>query len=198
MNVKIKSTLFAIVVISLILSCNAEPTTTYDKIVQQELAKGQRFDSLFLGFYFGMESHQFFDTCTEMNKMGLITAGMGGAKVLYKIKDALQYPASMNFYPNFYQNKMFHMSVSYTYDAWAPWNKGMFADSLEIRLIDLYKKQYPGNDFIKIKNKENIDEFFKVDGNRRIIIGISDEMTVNVGFTDLLIEEKIKKEVKNK
>ena len=93
---------------------------------------------------------------------------------------------------------MFHMSISYTYDAWAPWNKNLFADSLENKLIDFYKKQYPGNDFIKIKNKENIDEFFKVDGNRRIIIGISDEMTVNVGFTDLLIEEKIKKEVKNK
>ena len=90
------------------------------------------------------------------------------------------------------------MSISYTYDAWAPWNKNLFADSLENKLIDFYKKQYPGNDFIKIKNKENIDEFFKVDGNRRIIIGISDEMTVNVGFTDLLIEEKIKKEVKNK
>jgi len=198
MNLKIKSALFAIVVISLIASCNAKPTTTYDKLVQKELSKGQKFDSLFLGFYFGMEARQFFDTCTEMNKMGLITAGMGGAKVLYKVKDALKYSASMNFYPNFYQDKIFHMSVSYTYDAWAPWNKGMFADSLEIRLIDLYKKQYPGNDFIKIKNKKNMDEFFKVDGNRRIIIGISDEMTVNVGFTDLLIEEKIKKEVKNK
>ncbi len=195
MNVKIKNALFAIVVISLIASCNTEQTP-YNKLVKQELAKGQRFDSLFLGFYFGMQAHQFYDTCTQMNKMGLITAGMGGAKVLYKIKDALKYPASMNFFPNFYQDKMFHMSVSYTYDAWAPWNKNLYADSLKTRLIDFYKKQYPGNDFIKIKDKQNADEFFKVDGNRRIIINTTDEMTVNVDFTDLLIEEKLKKEVK--
>lgn len=195
MNVKIKNALFAIVVISLIASCNAEQTP-YNKLVKQELAKGQRFDSLFLGFYFGMKDKQFYDTCTEMNKMGLIAEGTGGTKVLYKIKDALQYPASMNFFPDFYQNKMYHMSVSYRYDAWAPWNKNLFSDSLKIRLIAFYKKQYPGNDFITIKDKLNNDVFIKVDGNRRIIVGALDEQFVNVDIADLLMEEKMKKEVK--
>jgi hypothetical protein len=197
MNVQIKNVLLAIVIISLIGSCNKKQTN-YDKIVQQELAKGQRFDSLFLGLYFGMKEKQFYDTCTEMNKMGLITEGTGGTKVLYKIKDALQYPVSMNFFPDFYQHKIYHMSVSYRYDAWAPWNKNLYADSLKTRLIAFYKKQYLGNNFITIKDKLNNDVYIKVDGNRRIIIGQLDEQFVNVDIADLLIEEKMKKEVKNK
>ena len=90
------------------------------------------------------------------------------------------------------------MSVSYRYDAWAPWNKNLYADSLKTRLIAFYKKQYLGNNFITIKDKLNNDVYIKVDGNRRIIIGQLDEQFVNVDIADLLIEEKMKKEVKNK
>lgn len=195
MNIKIKNALFTVVIISLMVSCSTEQSK-YDKIVQQELAKGQRFDSLFLGLYLGMHAKKFYDTCTEMNKMGLITAGTGGTKVLYYIKDGLKYPASMNFFPDFYKNNIYHISVNYHYDAWAPWNKNLYADSLKIRLVDYYKKQYPGNDFIILKDKLNNDVFFKVDGNRRILIGSADEQFVNVDITDLLIEEKLKKESK--
>jgi hypothetical protein len=102
----------------------------------------------------------------------------------------------MNFFPDFYQNKIYHISVNYQYDGWAPWNKNLYADSLKVRLVDYYKKQYPGNDFIILKDKLNNDVFFKADGNRRILIGSLDEQFVNVDITDLLIEEKLTKESK--
>lgn len=197
MHVKLQRGLVAIAIIIGTLSCGSVEQQ-YEKLVKKELAKGQRFDSLFLGIHFGMDAKVFYDSCWQMNKRGLLMDGTNNTMVLYKMKDQLKYPVSMNFYPDFYKGKIFHMRVNYKYDAWAPWNKYLYADSLMSKLMVLYKKQYPGNDFIKIKDKQNDDVFFKVDGNRRIIVGTPDDMSVNVDFTDLLVEEKLKKEVKIK
>ena len=36
------------------------------------------------------------------------------------------------------------------YNAWAPWNKNLFADTLQTDVVELYKKWYGGNNFIEI------------------------------------------------
>ena len=166
----------------------------YTKLVKTELAKGQKVDSLFLGISFGMTSKAFFGHCWELNKKSVISDGANNTLVLYKIDSALKFPASMNFYPDFYMDKIFNMRASFQYNAWAIWNKAQSSDNLFPDVVKLYKKWYPdGNDFLKITDKSNRTIYIKVDGNRRITIGKYDDMIVKVEYTDLLIEQKLKK-----
>ena len=58
---------------------------------------------------------------------------------MYKVDSGLKYPASMNFYPDFYENKICKMRVDFQYDGWAPWNKNLYADSLLPDVVNLYR-----------------------------------------------------------
>lgn len=159
----------------------------------KELAHGQRVDSLFFGIHLGMSSKQFYAHCWEMNKKGLFTDGENNTAVLYKLdNNELDHPASMNFYPAFYQDKLHNMRVTYNYDAWAPWNKHLFADSLQLKVLELYTAWYKGgNSFIKMEDKKRGTIYVKVDGNRRIIIGKYDDVRVKVDYSDLRVEKEI-------
>lgn len=171
-----------------------EGHNVYQTTVKKELAKGTRKDSIFLGIYFGMTNKDFFGHCWTLNKKGIISDGNNNTMVLYRIDSALKHPASMNFYPDFYENKIFRMRVSFQYNAWAPWNKNQFADSLLPDVVNLYKQWYPdGNDFIELTDARKGTIYVKVDGNRRITIGKFDDMLVKVEYMDLIIEKIGKK-----
>src|SRR5665647_518676 len=160
--------LSAIAVIISACSCSPSGGEQYDRLVKKELAKGTRVDSLFLGISFGMTSKTFYGYCWELNKKGIISDGSNNTMVLYKIDSGLKYPASMNFYPDFLDNKISHMRVTFQYNAWAPWNKAQFSDSLLPDVLRFYKKWYPaGNEFIAITDKVKGTIYVKVDGNRR-------------------------------
>ena len=185
------SSLIAIVFLT---SCSSD-SDQYNTIVKKELAKGVRVDSLFLGIHFGMTSKEFYGYCWELNKKGLLTDGNNNTAVLYKINDELKHPASMNFYPQFFDNRIGVMRVDFQYNGWAPWNKALFADSLLPDVLRMFKKWYPGgNDFIKITEKQKGTIYVKVDGNRRITVGKFNDVLVKVDYTDLLIEQKLKKQ----
>jgi hypothetical protein len=184
--------LFALAGVISVCSCST-PGEEYTKLVKKELAKGTRVDSLFMGISLGMTSKTFFGYCWEMNKKGIFTDGSNNTMVMYKMNSELKYPASMNFYPDFYENKIYHMRVNFQYNGWAPWNKALYADSLLIDVLRLYKKWYAGgNEFIQITDKVKGTIYVKVDGNRRITIGKYDDMVVKADYTDLLVEEKQK------
>ena len=185
-----------IVLLSLALiaqSCTDSGLRQYETLSKNEIASGRRVDSLFFGFYFGMTNKDFFSYCWQQNKKGIFTDGQNNMYVLYKMKNnELLHPASMNFYPDFYQNKIYKMRVLFQYDGWAPWNKQLYSDSLLPHVVDLYKTWYKdGNRFIRIYDKEKGTIYVKVDGNRRITIGRYDDMIVKVDYTDLFIEPKV-------
>ncbi|MEO6720142.1 MAG: hypothetical protein ABIN67_07235 [Ferruginibacter sp.] len=187
---------FLAIVLIFTWGCSSSGSEQYGKLVKKELARGKRVDSLFLGMRFGMTSKEFYGHCWELNKKGLLTDGNNNTAVLYKIDKELKYPASMTFYPDFYENKIAVMRVSFQYNAWAPWNKGQFSDSLLPDVVKMYEKWYhAGNNFIKITDKTKGTIYVKVDGNRRITIGIFNDMVVKVDYTDLLVEQKVKKEI---
>ena len=169
-------------------ACHSE----YHQRVEEELAKGIRQDSLFLGITFGMSPKEFYAHCWDLNKQGLIHEGTQNMTVMYEVKD-LKEPATMNFYPDFYENKIYEMPVTYAYKAWAPWNKELFADSLQQDVLKLYQKQY-GNDFIAVEHPEKGVAYVRVDGNRRISIFKENDTQVKVLFTDLLAERKKKEQ----
>jgi hypothetical protein len=92
----------------------------------------------------------------------------------------------MNFYPTFVQGKIAEMPVKFVYKGWAPWNKSLSADSLQMDVLNWYKKIY-GDDFIAVEHPERGMAFVKVDGNRRISVFKENDLHVWAIFTDMLV-----------
>jgi hypothetical protein len=138
-----------------------------------------------------MDQKAFFGHCWKLNKQGLLKQGPENMTIEYKI-DELNYPARMYFYPEFHKGQIYEMPVTFQYEGWAPWNKKLSADSLQVDVLDLLKEWY-GEDFMKIDHPEKGPAYVKVDGNRRISIFTTNDMKVNVLFTDLTLEEEVEK-----
>ena len=178
----------------MVLFFSCQQKSEYRKMLEKELATGIRQDTLFYGIYLGMPSKDFYAHCWEMNKKGWIRQGDGNTSVYAKITE-LGDPASMNFYPSFYEDKIIEMPADFAYDAWAPWNKKLSADSLQIRVKGLME-EWHGKGFIEVKGPNRFVSpiaFTKIDGNRRILIYKVDESKVRVEFTDMVAKEKMDK-----
>jgi len=184
-----------ILITVMIAGCNNRNSGVYayNSSVEKELASGKKADSLFFAIKFGMTRKEFYSYCWEMHKEGQFLDGTNSTSVLYKVNKGLRSPASMNFYPEFYKDSIYKMAARFQYDAWAPWNRGLISDSLLPDVLHLYMEWYPGNEFIKMTDPQKGTIYVKVDRNRRIIVGKRDDEYVNVDYTDLLIERKIKK-----
>jgi hypothetical protein len=179
---------------SVISGCS--PRTKYERKLKHELASGVRYDSLFMGFYFGMPEKDYYVHCWNLNKKGLIRQGESNTTVLYELKDELKFPAAMNFYPRFVQGKIYEMPVRFTYKGWAPWNKTLSSDNLEIDVLKWYEIIY-GKGFIEVKHPERGTAYVKVDGNRRITIFIENELNVWAVFTDMTVKQDWNDSVSN-
>jgi hypothetical protein len=180
--------------IAFFISCRNNPDgyNAYKELEAKEIKRHVREDSLFFGIYLGMTSKQFYGHCWEMNKKGIFMDGLNNTAVLHKI-DSIEmgHTALMNFYPDFYNNTIAVMRVSFQYDGWAPWNKQLYSDKLLPKVLELHNRWYPkGNPFLKIEDKKRGTIYVKVDGNRRIIIGRASDMTVRVDYTDLWVEQE--------
>lgn len=185
---------FFIAAVACLFSCKSD-MHQYESLMQKEIASGKHQDSLFFGITFGMTSKQFYAYCWEQNKKGIFTDGTDNMAVLYKLnKHELKYDASMNFYPEFHNDKVYKMKTTFQYNGWAPWNKPMSSDSLLPDVLKLYKTWYKdGNPFIAMQDETKGTIYIKVDGNRRIIIGRYDDMLVKVDYTDLLVDKQLNK-----
>ena len=151
-------------------------------------------DSLFLGFHLGMAQKDFFDHCTELNKEQKITQGPGGStNVEYRIVGEYDSEISMRFFPTFIEEKVFEMPVTYSYVAWAPWNRQYWAEKLLPKVLEKYKDIY-GEDFKLIEHPTQGKVYYKIDGKRRINLFIKDEQFVQAVFTDLRVEKRLKEE----
>ncbi|NLJ44408.1 MAG: hypothetical protein GX431_12170 [Bacteroidales bacterium] len=171
------------------------PRSRYERKLKHELASGVRNDSLFMGMYFGMPEKQFYIHCWDLNHKGLIKQGPSNTTVEYMIKDELRYPASMNFYPSFADGKISEMPVKFQYTGWAPWNKSLSSDSLQLDVLKWFKKTY-GDQFMKIDHPKRGSAFVQISGNRRITIFRENEMTVWAIFTDMSVKQVAKDSTK--
>lgn len=174
------------VVIFVVLGCGKHP---YVEMEERELASGKRYDSLFLGLSFGITSKQFFDQCWSLNKEQMITQGPGNNTVQYQIETGLKHPAVALFYPGFDRNGLvYEVPMTLSYEAWAPWNKHLVADSLQLDALSLLEDWY-GKGFVEISHPSGKTAFAKVDGNRRISISKVDDREIKILFTDLTAEK---------
>ncbi len=189
--------LFLLLGLAAIFSCDRK--NPYEKMLEEELASGTRSDSLFLGIYLGMPSKEFYDHCWDMNRKGLIRQGVNNTTVYARVSNFGE-PASMNFYPTFFEDKIAVMPVDFAYESWAPWNQNLHADSLMLEVKDLVENWHgKKQDFIRVKNPNEFIGgigFVKVEGNRRTFIRRIDEMTVRVEFTDMIAKQKMEAQQK--
>lgn len=180
--------------IACMCGCNGDKSgnRAYEEAVNRALESHKKADALLFEIKFGMSRKEFYNYCWQMHQKGQFEDGSNSNAVLYKISKQLKYPASMNFYPDFYHDTIYKMRAKFEYYAWAPWNKNLFSDSLLTDVQQLLKKWYGGNDFIKMTDVKGRTIYVKVDGNRRIIVGRVDDANVSADYTDLLVERKLK------
>lgn len=153
--------------------------------------KKENYDSLFLGFEFGMERKAFFEYCWEMNKQKLFLHGTGATSVQYMLVNELPEPVVMRFYPSFHNEKIYEMPVTFTYEAWAPWNKQYWSDVLLEQMYGVFKKWY-GDGFQVINHPTQGKIYAKIDGHRRINLFIRDDQFVQAVFTDMRVDKELK------
>ncbi len=166
----------------------------YQEMLETELESNVRNDSLFLGFRFGMPRKDFYASCWEMNKEGLLIQGPNNLSVQYYLDDELPMPAYMRFYPQFDDSgTIYSMPVEITYESFAPWNEKTSSDSLIVEVKGLFERWY-GDGFIKLVDEEGARQVYvKVDGNRRIRIFKRDAAYVAADITDMT-SEKMKRD----
>lgn len=162
----------------------------YERLVKRELAKGISHNDLFLGYELGMPRDSFYSHSWELNRQGLVMQGPRNRTVQYEVDDDLPHSAKMFFYPDFHEDKIFQMRVRYLYDGWAPWNRNLSSDSLQMHVINLFRESY-GDGFVEFERThesfgENV-HYVKVDGNRQIVVSRQSDSEVIVVFTDLVV-----------
>ena len=175
-----------------IIACKNDSKLTYQDIEKRELARGVRYDSLFLGMHLGMPTKEFYTHCWELNKRNVIREGNTNMTASYKITEGLKYAAYMNFYPTFFNDRIYEMPFVINYIGWAPWQVDAQPEPLQLDVVNLMEKWY-GVGFIRVFDKKRGLTFIKVDGNRRIKIMQKPEMYVEVIITDLIAEKKREK-----
>jgi hypothetical protein len=158
-------------------------------LVKSELAKGIRKDSILLGFRFGNTRNEFNGRCFDLNSQHLLTEGAGHS-VQYLFTDSLvhQKPTQIRllFMPAFDDKEIIsNIDLNFSYLAWAPWNRQLYADSLENKVKLLLMRWYGGNEFV-IANIGDNKIPVKVDGNRRIVVYRDDPQRVIVRVEDML------------
>jgi hypothetical protein len=177
------SVLFAVL---LLAGCSR---SDYTRMVEEELAKNERKDSIILGIKFGHTVQDFFARCYDLNREKLVTQGPSGNTVQYLFYDPITSDSAqmrLIFFPTFDRtSKIAEMNMEFSYVAWAPWNKHLSADSLKPKAMKLLMKWYQGNEFVVAK-REKGDLIVKVDGNRRILVSNKDTQSVSVKVQDIL------------
>jgi hypothetical protein len=179
---------FVIIFSSFISGCT--PKARYERRLKHELATGVRYDSLFMGLYLGMPEKDFYTHCWKLNKRGLIRQGSNNTTVEYQMRNELKYPATMNFYPSFIDNRIAEMPVKFAYSGWAPWNQKLSSDSLQVDVIKWFEKKY-GNHFMKIDHPDRGSAYIKLNGNRRVTVFKQNDMNVWAIFSDMSVVKEM-------
>lgn len=170
-------------------SCKKAEKKSLEEVEKQEIARGVRNDSLFLGLAFGMTQQQFYSVCWDLNKKGILREGTGNTTAAYQLdKGELNYPAEMNFYPKFIDGKIYEMPVWFHYKGWAPWNEHLQSTKLILEVQKLMGKWYGDEGFFVSPLPGDAKKgIVKVDGNRKIIITLDGDKDVLVVISDLTV-----------
>lgn len=186
-----------VIVVLAAVGMGCSKKSEYERVVERELASGETHNDLFLGYSLGMPKQGFYDHSWDLNRQGLVMQGPQNLTVQYELDDQeLPHEAKMFYYPDFHAEAIYQMRVRFLYDGWAPWNRELYADSLQQHVVDLFEEWY-GDGFFERQGADGKPEFVKVDGNRRIVVLQIDDSNVGAVITDLHAEEELQQATQN-
>lgn len=185
-----------IVILLLLCGCSETPGERYLVLEREEMEKGTRYDSLFKGLYFGMKYKTFREYCYRKNIIDheFKVGGRNSSWVECKLPTEMNYPAAINFYPEFHGGVISEMNALVYYDN-AKFKDGVFeSDSLLIDVLALMKRWY-GSELIRIEGPDEFkdDIYVGVHGNRRVTVYPTLSTEVKVWIVDLYNEGRKKK-----
>jgi hypothetical protein len=179
--------IYLIIFLNMAMAC--QPKTEYERVKEREISSGKVVEDLFLDLRFGMGRKEFFGTCWEHNKNGILTNGGHLLMVQYKPEMPSGKVADMFFYPEFEENKLYFMPMEFVYPAWFPGNEEFSNENLFEDVVDLLGNWY-GAGFFEVANKDrSIRAMVKIDGNRLIRVFKKDISTVRVEILDLRVKD---------
>jgi hypothetical protein len=182
-----KSVSIVIIFICTLWAC--QPKSEYEEIKERELSSGKVVEDLFLDLRFGMGKKEFFGTCWEHNKNGILTNGAHHLMVQYKPEMPSGKVTDMFFYPQFEENKLYFMPMEFVYPAWFPGNEEYSNENLFEDVVGLMGTWY-GEGFFEVANKDrSIRAMVKIDGNRLIRVFKKDISTVRVEILDMRVKD---------
>ena len=179
-------------VLACILVSACDNRSQYERLVARELTTGLRHNSLFLGYALGMSRDSFYDHSWSLNRRGLVMQGPQNQSIQFELPDALPFPATMYFYPDFFEDRVYRMRIRFVYDGWAPWARRLSSDSLKMDVVHLLESWY-GDGFFPHRTlrrgMQMESTYVKVDGNRSIEIATFTDKEVRAIVTDLVAEK---------
>ncbi len=185
-----KAKVFPFVLMAILMAHNG-CQSDYTHLVKRELQRKVKKDSLIFGLKMGDTKRQFFKRCWELNRKGLVSQGPNNRSVQYRLpSEGLSQgnsPIVMLFYVTTDDHNLVDgMDMTFSYSAWAPWNRQLYADRLMPVVLDTLSHWFPGNPFIEVNSRTRGEIMVKVDANRQIQVYRSDnKKDVNVKIEDL-------------
>ncbi|WP_228527749.1 hypothetical protein [Pararhodonellum marinum] len=179
--------LIGILLIFLFTACQIQ--SDYEKVKQKELASGEIHNELFLDIHFGMTRKDFYVTCWEHNKNGILRDGANALRIQYKPEVSSGKEVNMFFYPKFEDDKIYYMPMEFKYPAWLPNHTDFTNDLLLEDVIALLESWY-GEGFFEVTNKQKTQKaWVKIDGNRHIRVFILNLSIVRAEILDLNVKD---------
>ncbi|MFC0655149.1 hypothetical protein [Mongoliitalea lutea] len=176
-----------LLIIFFLASCTSK--TEYEQVKERELKSGKVVEELFLDLRLGMGRKDFYGTCWEHNKNGILTNGAHYLQVLYNPILPSGKVANMHFYPKFEEDHLYYMPIEILYQDWFPTNEEFSIDNLMKDVMAMLEKWY-GEGFFEVSNKgKTVSAMVKVDGNRVIRVHKKNINTVRVEILDLRIKD---------
>ncbi len=140
-----------------------------------------------LGIEIGITDREYFDRCTELNRLTLITMGGGSNLVDHRLVNDLDRPATLSFWPVFLgENPRRVQAVQFNviYDDWSPWNKDAYADSLLPQVRDYFARTLE-TELQELNHPVNGTVYVSVEGLRHVALWAKDETTITGQIIDL-------------
>ncbi len=180
---------YAFILMVVIVGHACGTKSEYDMIKKRELESGKVVEDLFLDLKFGMNRKEFYGTCWELNKKGILTNGSHHLMIQYKPEMPSKKETDMHFYPDFEDNKLYFMPIEFIYSAWFPTNTEFNNAKLMDDVVSLLGSWY-GDGFFEVANKDKtIRAMVKIDGNRLIRVFKKNLSTVRVEMLDLRVKD---------
>jgi hypothetical protein len=169
----------------LTVAAGCMPKTEYEQVKERELSSGRIVNDLFLDLHFEMGSKEFYGTCWEHNKKGILTNGGHHLQIHYKPEMPSGKETNMFFYPQFKDDKLVFMPIEFLYLNWFPGIEEYSNSELMEDVVALMESWY-GDGFFEVSNKDKtISAMVKIDGNRLIRVFKKDIKTVRAEMFDL-------------